>query len=56
MFDTAMLKLLRCPVTLSTLRYDPERQRLISAEGGHEYPIISGIPVLMPEAEKEDKQ
>lgn len=56
MFDTAMLKLLRCPVSHSALRYDAERQRLISAEGGHEYPVINGIPVLMAGAEKENKQ
>lgn len=49
MFNVEMLSLVVCPVSHLTLNYDAERQCLISADGQHEYPIINGIPVLMPQ-------
>ncbi|MDE9437866.1 hypothetical protein KKI95_18530 [Xenorhabdus bovienii] len=54
MFNTDMLALLICPVSHSTLHYYAERQCLISADGQHEYPIINGIPVLMPDNPPEE--
>ncbi|WP_157830795.1 Trm112 family protein [Aeromonas sobria] len=48
MFNVDMLSLLVCPVSQLTLRYDAERQLLISEDGQYEYPIINGIPVLLP--------
>ncbi|AYC18350.1 hypothetical protein DZA65_01456 [Dickeya dianthicola] len=48
MFNIEMLASLICPISQLTLNYDPERQCLISADGQYEYPIINGIPVLLP--------
>ena len=42
------LALLRCPVTASTLTHSGSELR--SAEGGHGYPLINGIPWLLPNA------
>ncbi len=40
------IALLRCPVTGSKLT--PSGNELLSAEGGHSYPLINGIPWLLP--------
>ncbi|WP_118988032.1 Trm112 family protein [Photorhabdus sp. CRCIA-P01] len=55
MFNTEMLELLMCPVSHSALRYDADRQCLISADGQHEYPIVNGILVLMPSVMMEEE-
>ncbi|WMY75965.1 Trm112 family protein [Buttiauxella selenatireducens] len=54
MFDTNMLELLICPISHLSLKYDAERQCLISADGQHEYQIVNGIPVLMPDTSMEE--
>ena len=47
--DPALLTLLRCPVTLSSLRQ--EGDFLVSEIGALKYPITDGIPQLLaPEA------
>ena len=46
-FDERLLKLLRCPLTRSSLRKDGDW--LVAEEGGLAYPIRDGIPVLLPE-------
>jgi len=45
--DNKLLEILVCPVTKSSLRYDNEREELISDEAGLAYPIKDGIPVLL---------
>lgn len=55
MFNTEMLELLLCPVSHSVLRYDTDRQCLVSTDGQYEYPIVNGIPVLMPQSETEEQ-
>ena len=47
--DPRLLEILVCPVTKSTLRYDAERQELISDQARLAYPIRDGIPVMLPE-------
>jgi SAM-dependent methyltransferase/uncharacterized protein YbaR (Trm112 family) len=42
------LALLRCPLTGAGLDYDSDRKELISHEGGVAFPVVDGIPVLIP--------
>ena len=42
-----MLEALICPQTHATLRYDAERQELISESANLAYPIRNGIPVML---------
>ncbi len=50
-----MLEALVCPETQQTLRYDAERQELVSEAGKLAYPIRNGIPImLVDEARKLD--
>lgn len=44
-----VVPLLRCPVTGSTLAFDPARDRLIG-RSGLSYPIVDDIPILLPES------
>lgn len=46
-FDRRMLEALICPRTQTTLKYDAERQELISASANLAYPIRNGIPVML---------
>ncbi|BBU57997.1 MULTISPECIES: Trm112 family protein [Mameliella] len=46
-FDRRMLEALICPVTQTGLRYDVDRQELISTAAGLAYPIRDGIPVML---------
>ncbi|MDO4705956.1 MAG: Trm112 family protein [Comamonadaceae bacterium] len=45
--DSKLLELLVCPVTKGSLRYDRERQELISLSARLAYPIRDGIPILL---------
>lgn len=47
--DKKLLELLVCPVTKTGLRYDSEKQELISDRAKLAYPIRNGIPVMLPE-------
>ncbi len=54
-FDRRMLEALICPETRAPLRYDAERQELISRAAHLAYPIRNGIPVMLAdEARKLD--
>ncbi|SMX38389.1 Trm112 family protein [Maliponia aquimaris] len=46
-FDRRMLEALVCPVTQTGLRYDADKQELISRAAGLAYPIRDGIPVML---------
>jgi uncharacterized protein YbaR (Trm112 family) len=46
-FDRRMLEALICPRTHTTLRYDAERQELVSHAANLAYPIRNGIPVML---------
>ena len=45
--DPRLLDLLVCPLTKGALRYDRERQELISEQAGLAYPIRDGIPIML---------
>jgi uncharacterized protein YbaR (Trm112 family) len=47
--DPKLLEILICPLTKSTLRYDPEREELISDKARLAYPIRDGIPIMLPD-------
>jgi uncharacterized protein YbaR (Trm112 family) len=53
--DPKLLEILVCPVTKSNLKYDKQKQELISDKARLAYPIRDGIPVmLVDEARKLD--
>jgi uncharacterized protein YbaR (Trm112 family) len=45
--DPKLLEILVCPVTKGTLRYDRQKQELISTQAGLAYPIRDGIPIML---------
>ena len=47
--DRRLLELLVCPVTKTTLEYNPENQELISRAAKLAYPIRNGIPIMLEE-------
>ena len=46
-FDPKMLEALVCPLTHDTLRYDADKQELVSEERKVAFPIRNGIPVML---------
>ncbi len=46
-FDPKMLEALVCPHTNTRLRYDVEKQELISEAAKLAYPIRNGIPIML---------
>jgi uncharacterized protein YbaR (Trm112 family) len=46
-YDRRMLESLVCPRTQSTLRFDAERQELISEAAQLAFPIRDGIPIML---------
>jgi len=47
--DPRLLEILVCPLTKQPLRYDRERNELVSEAAGLAYPIRDGIPIMLPE-------
>ena len=45
--DRRMLEALICPQTQGPLRYDPDRQELISDAAHLAFPIRDGIPIML---------
>ena len=45
--DPKLLEILVCPLTKQALRYDRERQELVSAAAGLAFPIRDGIPIML---------
>jgi uncharacterized protein YbaR (Trm112 family) len=45
--DPKLLDILVCPLTKATLRYNRERQELVSEQAGLAYPIRDGIPIML---------
>ena len=48
-FDETLLPRLVCPMTRTALRYDRERQELISEAAGLAFPIREGVAVILVE-------
>jgi uncharacterized protein len=46
--DPKLLEILVCPLTKTALRYDREKQELVSRAAGLAYPIRGGVPVMLP--------
>ena len=45
--DPKLLEILVCPLTKGALRYDRDKQELVSKEAGLAYPIRDGIPIML---------
>ncbi len=45
--DPQLLEILVCPLTKQPLRYDRDRQELISDAAHLAYPIRDGIPIML---------
>ncbi len=45
--DPKLLEILVCPLTKGELRYDRQRQELISEQARLAYPIRDGIPIML---------
>ncbi|KAL7862858.1 hypothetical protein SRHO_G00118420 [Serrasalmus rhombeus] len=48
-FDLTLLQFLVCPLSKKPLRYDETTNELINEELGIAYPIIDGIPNMIPQ-------
>ncbi|KAK7493822.1 hypothetical protein BaRGS_00014963 [Batillaria attramentaria] len=48
-FDEKLLEHLVCPLSKKDLRYDKQRNELVCDEIGVAYPIVNGIPNLVPQ-------
>lgn len=46
--DPKLLELLACPLTKMPLRWDAERQELVSRAARLAYPVRDGIPIMLP--------
>jgi hypothetical protein len=47
--DPKLLEILVCPLTKGALRYDAQKQELISESARLAYPIRDGIPIMLAE-------
>ncbi|MDX2274302.1 MAG: Trm112 family protein [Hyphomonadaceae bacterium] len=45
--DPKLLEVLVCPQSRKTLRYDKERQELVSDSARLAYPVRDGVPILI---------
>ncbi|OBS73906.1 hypothetical protein A6R68_15554 [Neotoma lepida] len=55
-FHPALLKFLVCPLSKKPLRYEASTNELINDELGIAYPIIDGIPNMIPQAARTTRQ
>lgn len=51
--DPKLLEILVCPVTKGPLRYDRDKQELISDKAGLAFPIRDGIPIMLADEARE---
>ncbi len=51
--DPKLLEILVCPLTKAPLRYDKEKQELLSDSARLAYPIRDGIPIMLVEEARE---
>ena len=51
--DPKLLEILVCPLTKTSLRYDREKQELISDKAKLAFPIRDGIPVMLTDEARE---
>ncbi|XP_058502423.1 protein preY, mitochondrial-like [Solea solea] len=48
-FDASLLRVLVCPLSKKALRYDAQTNELINDELGIAYPVVHGIPNMIPQ-------
>ena len=51
--DPKLLEVLVCPQTRTPLRYDRERQELISERARLAYPVRDGVPIMVIDEARE---
>jgi hypothetical protein len=51
--DPKLLEILVCPLTHTPLRYDADKQELISDQARLAYPIRDGIPIMLVDEARE---
>jgi uncharacterized protein YbaR (Trm112 family) len=51
--DPKLLEVLVCPQTRTALRYDRERQELISDAARLAYPVRDGVPIMLIDEARE---
>jgi uncharacterized protein YbaR (Trm112 family) len=51
--DPKLLEVLVCPRARAPLRYDRERQELVSLAAGLAYPVRDGVPILLIDEARE---
>lgn len=51
--DPKLLEVLVCPQTRTPLRYDRERQELVSERGRLAYPVRDGVPIMLIDEARE---
>ena len=51
--DPRLLEILVCPLTKTALRYDRDKQELVSRAAKLAYPIRDGIPIMLPDEARE---
>lgn len=51
--DPKLLDLLVCPLTKGVLKYDRDKNELISKSAKLAFPIRDGIPILLPSEARE---
>ena len=51
--DPKVLEILVCPVTKGPLRYDRDKQELVSLQAGLAYPIRNGMPIMLASEARE---
>ena len=51
--DMQLLDILVCPVTKGPLKFDKEKQELVSTSARLAYPIRDGIPVMLEDEARE---
>ncbi|NXG46874.1 PREY protein, partial [Psilopogon haemacephalus] len=54
--EPSLLRFLVCPLSKRPLRYEEATNELINEELGIAYPIIDGIPNMIPEAARTTKK
>jgi uncharacterized protein len=51
--DPRLLEVLVCPQTRTPLRYDRDKQELVSAAARLAYPVRDGVPILLIDEARE---
>ena len=51
--DPMLLEVLVCPQSRKPLRYDRDKQELVSAEARLAYPVRDGVPIMLKDEARE---